>query len=141
MLRSIIELAPSITTSTKHKKFHSILLITSITMSYMGFECTQCNFKSYANCVIYVPIPSSFKLHMYIMSRFCKVLSIALFSNKPRLENLWAFVSNQKRKVTLCFTKDHVISSQIVMHHIYFNLNINYECSYNNQNHSSPMQC
>jgi hypothetical protein len=69
-------------------------LIISITMSYMGFECTQCNFKSYANCVIYVPILSSFKLHMYIMSRFCKVLSIALFSNKPRLENLWAFVNN-----------------------------------------------
>jgi hypothetical protein len=46
-----------------------------------------------------------------------------------------------KKKGHTKFHKDHVISSQTIMHHIYFKLNINYECSYNNQNHSSPTQC
>lgn len=46
-----------------------------------------------------------------------------------------------KMKGLTRFHKDHVIGSQSVMHHTYLNLNLNYESSYNNQNHSSPMQC
>jgi hypothetical protein len=46
-----------------------------------------------------------------------------------------------KKKGLTKFHKDHDISSQSVMHHTYLNLNFNYESSYNNQNHSSLMQC
>jgi hypothetical protein len=46
-----------------------------------------------------------------------------------------------KKKCLTKFHKDHVNGSQFVMHHTYLNLNLNYESSYNNQNHSSPMQC
>jgi hypothetical protein len=45
-----------------------------------------------------------------------------------------------KKKGLTKFHKDHVISSQSIMHHTYLNLYFNYESSYNNQNHSSPMQ-
>ncbi len=44
-----------------------------------------------------------------------------------------------KKKGLTKFHKDHVINSQSIMHHTYLNINLDYECSYNNQNRSSLM--
>jgi hypothetical protein len=46
-----------------------------------------------------------------------------------------------KKKGLTKFHKDHVNGSQSAVHHTYLKLNLNCESSYNNQNHSSPMQC